>query len=149
MARIALVACAKQKQNEPAAAKDLYISQLFRGCRSWAENKSNADAWYILSARHGLVKPDEIISPYEFSLTTATQTQRKFWASKVVDQLLQLPHFLLPGDEIIFMAGRDYRDLLQQYLQAERPKLKFHVPMKGLGIGEQLAWLKRNLTWAP
>ena len=51
--RVALVSCVKSRRPEPAPARDLYTSPLFRAMRRYAE--SHADAWYILSAKHGLV----------------------------------------------------------------------------------------------
>ena len=64
--RIALVSCVKKKRGSAAFARDLYLSQLFRGLRCYAE--SHADVWYILSAEHGLLKPDQIVEPYERTL---------------------------------------------------------------------------------
>ena len=53
--RVALVSCVKSRRPEPAPARDLHTSPLFRAMRRYAE--SHADAWYILSAKHGLVEP--------------------------------------------------------------------------------------------
>ena len=61
--RVVLVACAKSKVSQPAAAKDLYSSARFRKARAYAEKLG--DPWFILSAEHGLVAPDEWLAPYE------------------------------------------------------------------------------------
>jgi hypothetical protein len=82
--RVALVSCVKSKQNQPAPAKDLYTSPLFRNLRKYAED--NTDRWYILSAEHGLVDPDQILAPYEKTLNNARKDERLAWAvaSRVV-----------------------------------------------------------------
>jgi hypothetical protein len=52
--RIILVGCVKTKQDRAAAAKDLYVSTLWRGRRSYAER--TRQPWFILSAC-GVRKP--------------------------------------------------------------------------------------------
>jgi hypothetical protein len=51
--RVALVSCVKAKRTSAAPASDLYTSQLFRALRGYAIG--HADAWYVLSAEHGLL----------------------------------------------------------------------------------------------
>ena len=55
-----LVACVKEKLAAPAAARDLYVSPLFKKEREYAERAGLP--WFILSAEHGLVAPDEAAS---------------------------------------------------------------------------------------
>lgn len=64
---IALVGCGKSKLPHPAPARLLYIGSLFKAARRYVED-AGYDAWWILSARHGLVHPDEITEPYEATL---------------------------------------------------------------------------------
>lgn len=85
MATIALVSCVKQKQNSPCPARDMYTSALFSKARVYAE--TSADAWFILSAKYGLVQPDETIAPYEQTLKGASASDRRNWATKVRVQL--------------------------------------------------------------
>jgi hypothetical protein len=59
-----------------APAGDLYVSSLFMGRRRFVE--ASCDRWFILSALHGGVDPDEVIEPYDESLVasrTATPPQ--------------------------------------------------------------------------
>ena len=135
VARIALVSCVKSKQSGPAPASELYMSPLFKGLRSYA--RANADAWYILSAKHGLLSPDAIIHPYEQTLNTMPRTERTAWAARVWEQLLPV---LPPNVHVIVLAGASYRrDLV--------PRLRRHgvdvsIPFEGLSFGRQLARLK-------
>ncbi len=45
----------------PSPAKDLYVSALFDKERAYAER--TGIPWFILSAQHGLVAPDEVLEP--------------------------------------------------------------------------------------
>lgn len=139
MARITLVACVKQKEATATKAKDLYKSQLFKGCRTWAQNPQNSDSWFILSARHGLVRPDDVLHPYNVTLSNATLNMRKAWAEKTAEQLLP---YLQPWDDVTFLAGIKYREPLLQMLQELLPQVRFIIPMEGKGIGRQLQWLR-------
>jgi len=51
-------------------AKDLYVSTLFFGRRSFVER--SCGQWWILSAEHGLVHPDEVLGPYDVTLKDAS-----------------------------------------------------------------------------
>ena len=79
--RIAILSCVKRKRTSAAPARDLYVSDLFRGLRRYAE--ARADAWYILSAEHGLLHPDQVVAPYERTLNNMRKPERLAWASRV------------------------------------------------------------------
>jgi cytoplasmic iron level regulating protein YaaA (DUF328/UPF0246 family) len=137
-ARIALVSCVKSKRKIAAAAKDLYTSQLFRGMRRYAEQC--ADVWFILSAKHGVLRPDQVIHPYELTLKTMPKRDRLAWADRVQQQLLEL---LPAGVVVIFLAGQSYRENLIPFLEAHG--FPVGVPMAGLQFGQQLRWLNKQI----
>ena len=133
--RIALVSCVKQKRSSAAPARDLYISELFRGLRRYAE--ARAGAWYILSAEHGLLHPDQVVAPYERTLNTMRKPERLAWASRVQRQLLEV----LPASaEVILLAGARYRENLEPFLRSMGYEVS--VPLAGLVLGKQLQYLK-------
>jgi hypothetical protein len=94
--RVGLVGCVKTKVAHPAKARDLYSSALFRGRRRFVE--SSCDRWFVLSARHGLVSPDEIIEPYDETLNDKSTAAKRRWADHVLRQLealrVDFPHTL-------------------------------------------------------
>jgi hypothetical protein len=139
MAQIGLVACVGKKRPIATRAKDLYDSPLFAKSRTYAERHS--DGWYILSAKYGLVHPEKVIEPYEETLNTKPRRERDEWAQKVWGELR---HILTPGDCAILLAGSKYRESLMPLMTAHGCEVK--VPMEGLGIGQQLQWLKRQTT---
>lgn len=133
--RIALVSCVKKKQASRKPAQDLYVSDLFKGMRRYAEK--NAKSWFILSARHGLLRPDQVISPYDLTLKTMPKPDRLAWAAKVQDQLTDA---LPTGAMVIILAGERYREHLVPFLIGQGFEVK--IPMEGLRFGPQLRWLK-------
>ncbi|HLN26881.1 MAG TPA: hypothetical protein VK395_04000 [Gemmataceae bacterium] len=134
--RVALVSCVKQKCGAAAPARDLYVSQLFRGLRRYAE--SHADTWYILSAEYGVLRPDQVVEPYERTLNTMPKRDRLAWAEKVEQQLLGI---LPAGAEVILLAGQRYREDIEPFLR--KSGYSVSVPLQGLQIGKQLQRLKQ------
>ena len=135
--RIYLVSCVAQKTPYPAPARDLYVSPLFRKARAYV--LKSGSPWFILSAEHGLVHPDDVLAPYEKTLNNMRVAERRTWAEKVQSQMEQA---LLDADEVIILAGTRYREHLEDWLN--RRFAHVQVPMKGLRIGKQLQWLTEN-----
>lgn len=135
---IALVGCGKAKRNAPSYAKDLYTGTLFRKARRYAERHS--DAWFVLSAKYGLLEPNRIIAPYNETLNDIAPALRDAWAQRVMGQLS--PE-LERGDYILCLAGRAYMEYLQPLLEERGASIK--DPMRGLGIGKRIAFLGDNV----
>lgn len=132
---IVLVACGKSKRTRPAAAKDLYISALFRKERAYAE--SAGVPWFILSAEHGLVAPDEWLAPYERYLADTPASYRSAWGDWVAARL-DLLAGPLSNEAIEIHAGSKYLDALRP--QLERLGARVFDPLHGLSMGQRLAW---------
>lgn len=130
---IYLVACVSQKGDCRARAADLYRSDWFRKARLYVEH--TGAPWYILSAAHGLVRPTQHLDPYDATLHDITVAQRRLWGERTARQLCREigPDHAGP---IVFLAGRLYRGPLLPFA-GERAV----VPMLGMGIGQQKAWL--------
>jgi hypothetical protein len=132
-----LVACASQKLQCPAPARELYVSQLFKKASAYAE--LNCDRWFVLSAKHGLVHPDAVLEPYDLRLGSQMCPPVTEWAEGVRKQLREE----LNGIEdltLVALAGEQYRTVLRDI------PWPYEIPMKGLGIGQQLGWLTRKLA---
>lgn len=130
-------------------AEDLYCSQLYTKARAWAQR--HCDAWFILSARHRLLSPDALVVPYDQTLKKMPPADRSAWARHVVSSLQRMasqgPYVgcgtIAPGARITILAGAAYR----QGVAGPLRELGFTVaePLAGLGIGQQLQWLKRGV----
>lgn len=135
--RIALVSCVKTKQQHAVTAEEMYISSLFKGMRRYAEK--HADVWYILSAEYGLLRPSDLIFPYERTLNKMQKHERWAWAERVKRQLMDA----LPAHaSIVMLAGERYRESLIPFLKSRQ--FSVDVPMYGLSFGRQLSWLNEQ-----
>lgn len=133
---IYLVACVAKKRVSNYMAQDLYISEWFKKARAYVESKGKP--WFILSAHYGLLRPTETIKPYNQSLNAMSTRERKEWAHNV---WRQFQNASLKPQEVVILAGEHYREGLLPYLH--EAQITVTVPMYGLPIGKQLAWLKQ------
>lgn len=134
MNRVFLVSCVAGKTSKASPAADLYTSAWFVKARAFVE--ATGDPWFILSAEHGLLPPEQVIEPYERTLNTMSTADRRSWAQMVREQMEEnLPDV----GEVVVLAGNRYRENLMPYLRGRYSKVT--VPMEGLTIGRQLSWL--------
>lgn len=133
--KIILISCASKKLENKAKAKEIYISPLFRLNMKYAKSLK-PDKIFILSAKYGLLDLEQEIEPYNLALNNLKEEEIKLWAEKVLENLKKQAD--LDSDEFIFLAGDKYRKYLL-------PKIKnYKIPLKGLGIGRQLKFLREN-----
>ena len=105
---LCIVSCTAKKRASPMPAEDLYSSPLFRLSRRYAQ--ANYDRWAILSAKHGLISPSEIISPYDQELSTLSNEERRRLVRKVRNQAKAM----MRGTEfkLTSICGEEYNSLL-------------------------------------
>ena len=165
--RIGLVGCGKSKLSRPAPAKDLYIGPLFRLSRAWVERF--CDEWGILSAKHGLVMPNQVVEPYDVSMASLDKDYRRQWTLhtnwllyerfKDLWELVRGPVETVPmedghlvehqpiiglrGVEFVFLAGEAYASCLSDPFDRAYPAT---FPLRGMGVGKRLQWLSREVT---
>ena len=139
-----LVACSAGKLAAPAAARDLYTGQTFKLARALAE--SRADRWAILSARHGLVEPDQVIAPYDLALRDCSLTSRRAWGAKVSAALHTRGY---RGGRVVLLAPRAYVIPLLADKLGSNMFDHYDTPLAGLGIGQQLGYLSQQLKGQP
>ena len=133
-----LVSCVSKKREQPCAARDLFVSDWFRKVRRFVE--ASECPWYILSAKHGLVSPDQVIAPYEQTLSKTRAAERLAWGEQVAAQLASV--VLDHPFRVVFLAGERYREFLVPHLASRGVEVS--VPMEGRRIGEQLRWLGQH-----
>jgi hypothetical protein len=136
--RIGLVGCVKEKGSGPTTAADLYTSALFRGRKRFVERTCNA--WFILSAKHGLVDPTQVLEPYDATVKDQPRAARRAWSASVLREL-QARLGPLQHHEFEIHAGQDYRNFgLEDGLRAAGATVE--VPTAGLVQGRQLAFYR-------
>ena len=130
--KVGLVSCCGPKLDRPAPAQDLYTSDLFKKSRAYVE--ATCDRWAILSAKHGLVMPNQVLEPYDVRLGAMPATERRVWALTTHTQLRAA---FGPDAKFVVLAGKRYL--------AATEGLKVVTPLAGKGIGERLSWLKSKV----
>lgn len=131
-----LVACVGQKLPDRARAGQLYQSDWFKKARTYVELQGGR--WFILSALHGVIPPSRPIEPYNVTLGDMTAADRRAWGERVSAELADQ---IGPRTPVIILAGRLYRDPIAAWAGK-----RASVPMEGLGIGQQKAWLSRQIS---
>ena len=135
--QIVLVGCVKKKRDYESLAKNLYVSPLWKFRRVYAEQLGCP--WYILSAKYGLLLPDDRIKPYDLMLKEKCYE----WSQRVLDKLIAR-ELVLKGKKIEVHAGKHYVEFgLEEGLQ--KAGALVHRPLKGYGFGSQLKWYKETL----
>lgn len=132
---LVLVSCVKSKRPSPAPAKDLYVSPLFRGERTYAE--STGAPWFILSAEYGLLGPDDLVAPYERYLPDESPSYRRQWGERVLIQLRER-FGDIDGRVIEIHAGSVYVGAIADQLRSEGAIVVDRL--KGKTLGQRLAW---------
>jgi hypothetical protein len=133
---VILITCSKSKLDRPAPARELYTGPLFKKSVAWAERQGHR--WFVVSARYGLLKPDEVRPPYNFTMNDWRGAREKEqWAHGVVT--CELTRYAKRGSHAILLLPKAYRIWLESLLL--RKGITYDVPLEGLGIGQQMKWL--------
>jgi hypothetical protein len=130
-----LLGCVKAKAGRPLAARDLYVSPLFRKRRAYAE--ASGRPWFIYSAKHGIVDPDFVLEPYDQTLNAMPARERRALGELAARQLADR-FGDLRGRVFEIHAGDRYVQALAPPLAERRARLV--NPVEGLRLGEQLHW---------
>lgn len=133
-----VVACVASKAEPACKAQDLYTSQWFKAARAYVEAKMGPrDTWLIVSAKHGVLLPDQVVAPYDATLNRMSAKQRRAWGDSVSDELSAIfPRYV----RVELLAGEHYREALAPWTRNHRTA----TPLRGLGIGEQLGYFARE-----
>lgn len=132
--RVVLIGCVRSKRDTATQAKDLYTSTLFAKRRHYDE--AAKVRWYIVSGRLGLVRPGEVIAPYELYLPKQSTRYRAAWGAFVAAQLAGTEDLFALTVEI--HAGDAYVDALRGPLEAAGANVV--DPVHASSFGATLAW---------
>lgn len=140
--RIGLVSCTKDKDprcvHEPMPAGMVYApSQLFRAA---VEHLRRQDAgYYILSALHGLLHPDDKIRHYDETLNGKSKEHQREWSERIVSEM-EKRGLLGQGHVWEVHAGSDYSGQLVPLLKRKGEQVE--EPVRGLSIGRRRGFYK-------
>jgi hypothetical protein len=135
---VLLIGCVKGKHQEARPAHELYRSPLWQARKEYALRSRRK--WFILSALHGLIAPDDVIAPYDLALRDLTVAERRAWAAGIVESLERR---IGPVDGASFEihAGSAYRRSLEPILVGRGAAVS--APTARIpGVGAQVAWYR-------
>lgn len=93
--------------------------------------------WFILSAKYGLVAPEERIEPYELYLPATSASYRASWGIRTVDRLAELAG-ALQSITVEIHAGRPYLDAVAGPLKSRGADVV--APLARLRSGQRQQW---------
>lgn len=128
------IACTKTKAEQCCAAKEMYKGALFISAYKYAESL-NGKIW-ILSAKYGLLHPNDIIAPYNKTLVGASEIECKRWAYNVYLQMVR--EKIDFKEDAVFLCGKNYYKYLITKFK------KGSAPMAHMRIGQQQKFLKKG-----
>ena len=133
---LVITECTKEKkgydQAVRAKAEDMYQGKLFKAVKEFV--KAKRFDYVIISAKYGLLKPDQLIEGYEKTLRSREDVEN---IREKVEKELKV---ILPAyDRILVIAGSRYRDALRNLWDD-----RFHM-IRSRGYGDLCSILKRSL----
>jgi hypothetical protein len=132
-----LVGCVKTQLDHSAPADELFCSPLFRLRRDFAERSGRP--WFVLSSRHGLVRPEQVIEPYDLPLARQGVAYRQQWGRRVVADLAAAVGEL-GGLTVEIHAGAAHAESVIAGLAERGAATRW--PQRGLNAGHHLAWYR-------
>jgi hypothetical protein len=135
---VVLVSCGKAKAATPRRASLLYTSAL--SVLSMRYASAVADELFILSALHGLVAPDTVLTPYGRSLKDMRRHERGDWGLRIAGKLAARYEGL--PVRLTFLAGAEYVSWIRRHLPLY---WQVREPLAGLGLGRRMQWLSTEL----
>lgn len=128
---ICFISCGRAKRHFSCRARNMYIGSIFLKSQLYAEERF--DEWYILSAKHGLLNPNDKIDPYDEKLTTKNN---KEWSEMVVRQIDER----FKNDNLNFLCGELYIKKLFPLINNPNKKLLFD----DLKMGETMEAINKD-----
>jgi hypothetical protein len=131
-----LISCTQKKVDHPAEARALYASSTFRASIEFCELHSLT--YFIISAKHGLLKKDNLIEPYDLSLKNLTREKRNSWAIDILQKLNSKGI-----TTVVALAGADYYKPLMRFYSVSG-LINFMIPMRHLSLGFRTPFLRAS-----
>ncbi|MGY4366292.1 hypothetical protein ACVW1A_002357 [Bradyrhizobium sp. LB1.3] len=133
-----LISCSKSKGTHSDVARNMYVSPLYR--KSVLLTEAWGFSFSILSAKYGLLSPDAVIDPYDLTLKGSSKEFKAEWGQRVDAQIRSR---LGASQQFVVFAGDDYYVPLLNAGE-EESQLRYLAPMRGLSLGNRLAFLNES-----
>lgn len=142
--RLLILACSQRKRPvDSGSAWELYDGNAFRVVkRAQREGKVCPDTdVYILSARHGLITPETVITHYDERMSRATAESQCGRNREVLEALLTSRDY----EEVFIFAGRQYLGALDAPADWVPDYAHLTIPAGGIGVKLRAlkCWVRR------
>ena len=128
---IVIISCGKRKLEGRAKAKDIYIGSLYHQKLEYVRTLYPNHEFYIISAKHGLIHQDVVISSYDRVLPSSTEDYQD-WLDLVTKQLKGFDS----KEEVLFLGGARYYVPVDEYFTGKK-----YAPLLGKSLGGGKAYL--------
>jgi hypothetical protein len=123
-ARVVLVASSGSHGPSPVPVAALFQSPGFASARAYAEQ--SGFPWFVLSSKHGLLDPGDVVSPYDVQIDERSASYRAAWGEWVVAQLSE--RVALEGVTVEVHGGVDFAQPLRSPLSRRGASLDLPLP---------------------
>ena len=133
---IIIISCGGRKLEGRAAAKDIYIGSLYNQKVEYVRTLYPNSEFYIISAKHGLIHQDVVISSYDRVLPSSGEDYQN-WLNLVTKQLQEFDS----NEEVLFLGGARYYVPVDEYFTGKK-----YAPLLGKTIGIQKGYLYDSIA---
>lgn len=144
MKTLCIVPCGKRKIWEkfpdagPQKAKDVYIGPYASKCIQYAQ-VFYPESWCILSAKYGILMPDDII-PETYEVTFKKKWTNPISISELDNQILEKD--LVGYKTVVILGGKLYCDITEYLFKGKH----ISKPIQGCSIGEAIKRLSEAIN---
>lgn len=142
--RYALLGCGASKRPGVLPARAKYDSSYFAEKMKFAE--TFCDRWWILSAEHGILRPETEIDDYDTHIGDLSEQEVDHWTRDVYVTLRASDAKWVACDQLYVLLGKQYinaiQDILDELEDLSVSPVEVVYPFEGTeGIGDQRSWL--------
>lgn len=127
-----IIPCGSRKHSGETFAGYMYLGSYHRGCMKYALSLTTPKRVLILSAKHGLLRLDERIQPYELKMGST--------GCVTTETVRQQGQAIGVGSRPILVLGKAYDKVARKVW----PEAIAPLRDSSLGMGKQLQWMLRN-----
>lgn len=137
MKTFVIICCGEHKNGKKTSASEMYISDRFLLSKQYASAVTND--WFVISGKHGILHPENVIDPYDFPLSELSPIEKIEWENRVATKILTKS---TRKTRIIYLGTPEYFSGISKILSKE--KALVFEPFKHLPKSGWIPWLKKN-----